>query len=677
MTKIKVKLGNIGGIKSLEDSIETGKVNKVDGASASGKSSFIRGINLAVVGTKGDDQSEFDSLHAETLMRGENTAKIELNINGGTTVSLAESGLVRSNKSPKPKAIYTTLLSSSPPSKLYRSIYDPDNFDDNEGDPNNFTWIVDELSEAGQFQTWGTALHGFNEEMKTIRTEFEEWKRKRTINDERKEAIMQEIKEINQASSQREDDSREELAPLKKDKAKADSVYSQRLQALSDSSTQLETIQAKVAEDVRKKEDAEGSKKIAKRRLDDAQDLLENPPIEPNVEPLNNRINALAIELASVMGADADATTKEILNEYSTNLAGDDYWNKNGKQLATLLDKKIAEMGDGDKAREIKTELDAATAERNNIVSKHLEDGRKFGRAQQQADAARADIKNAENNISVAESNIKRNGPTLPILEKREADDRREFEAATKDRASLTKQIQALDNSPEAKAEEEQMNKLETELVRIPNTVLFPVRFVSLGMMAGEARPLEEDVVEALLNPTETAENQTFVRNNLNESPGSIRSLLKGELDSGVTAWLAATTTWVAEEVERQRSETRRIFNSQGSELFAKLKFSPITSVALNTDYELQITWQNGSTTGLKGSGGERMIIAASLLIAMHKAYTPEIPILMFDGVLGELDPEPREELLSFLSEYAAEEDIAIVASELVSETDKVSISQM
>ena len=71
------------------------------------------------------------------------------------------------------------------------------------------------------------------------------------------------------------------------------------------------------------------------------------------------------------------------------------------------------------------------------------------------------------------------------------------------------------------------------------------------------------------------------------------------------------------------------------------------------------------------------MIMAASLLIAMHKAYTPDIPILMFDGVLGELDPGPREELLSFLSEYAAEEDIAIVASELVSETDKVSISQM
>ena len=155
MTKIDVKLENVGGIESLRGSIETGKVNKVIGASASGKSSIIRGINLAVVGTKGDDQSEFETLHKSTIKRGENSAKIDLSIDGGTTVQYADSGLVRSNKPPKSKAIYTTLLSSSPPSKLYRSIEDPDNFEDNEGDANNFTWIVDELSEKLYTNTSG------------------------------------------------------------------------------------------------------------------------------------------------------------------------------------------------------------------------------------------------------------------------------------------------------------------------------------------------------------------------------------------------------------------------------------------------------------------------------------------------------------------------------------------
>jgi ABC-type thiamine transport system ATPase subunit len=90
---------------------------------------------------------------------------------------------------------------------------------------------------------------------------------------------------------------------------------------------------------------------------------------------------------------------------------------------------------------------------------------------------------------------------------------------------------------------------------------------------------------------------------------------------------------------------------------------SQIKAVSLNTDYQLEVSWSDGTTTGLTGSGGERTIIAAALLIAMRKAYTPGVPILMLDGVMESLDPRPREEFLSFLEEYAKEEDIAIVVS--------------
>lgn len=106
------------------------------------------------------------------------------------------------------------------------------------------------------------------------------------------------------------------------------------------------------------------------------------------------------------------------------------------------------------------------------------------------------------------------------------------------------------------------------------------------------------------------------------------------------------------------------MFNEVGTNLFNRLKVSPITSVSLNTNYQLEIEWSDGKTTGLTGAGGERMIIAAAILIAMRKAYTPEVPILMFDGVLESLDPKPRKELLSFLGEYAKTEGVAVVASE-------------
>ena len=67
----------------------------------------------------------------------------------------------------------------------------------------------------------------------------------------------------------------------------------------------------------------------------------------------------------------------------------------------------------------------------------------------------------------------------------------------------------------------------------------------------------------------------------------------------------------------------------------------------------------------MTGAGGERTIIASAMLIAMRKAYTPEIPILMLDGVLKELNADSSEELLSFLSEYSASEGISVIVSML------------
>ena len=136
MAEIDIKIENIGGLNSFTGKIETGKVNKVEGASASGKSSLISGINLAVTGNRGDYVAEFNRMHKSTLMEGQSLAKVELGIDGGTSVSLADSGLIRSNKPPMPKAIFTTLLSNLPQSKLYRSIFDPDAFEDNDGNVN-------------------------------------------------------------------------------------------------------------------------------------------------------------------------------------------------------------------------------------------------------------------------------------------------------------------------------------------------------------------------------------------------------------------------------------------------------------------------------------------------------------------------------------------------------------
>ena len=163
-------------------------------------------------------------------------------------------------------------------------------------------------------------------------------------------------------------------------------------------------------------------------------------------------------------------------------------------------------------------------------------------------------------------------------------------------------------------------------------------------------------------------------KTNLAKGESEIRSILIAEIDRGFLANVSATSTWAAEEADRQRQETRRVFNDVGTTLFTRLKVSQIKAVSLNTDYRLEVSWSDGSTTGLTGAGGERTIIAAALLIAMRKAYTPDVPILMLDGVMESLDPRPREEFLSFLGEYAKEEDIAIVVSVFDSGTAKATV---
>ena len=83
----------------------------------------------------------------------------------------------------------------------------------------------------------------------------------------------------------------------------------------------------------------------------------------------------------------------------------------------------------------------------------------------------------------------------------------------------------------------------------------------------------------------------------------------------------------------------------------------------LDSSYQLKISWKDGRVTGLSGSGGERTIVAAAMLIAMRRAYTPEIPLLFFDGVMGNLNDKARKELESFLASYAESTDIAVVAT--------------
>jgi hypothetical protein len=292
--------------------------------------------------------------------------------------------------------------------------------------------------------------------------------------------------------------------------------------------------------------------------------------------------------------------------------------------------------------------LKEAKANRDKVLKDFMEKRRKYGMAEQQAQAARAEIAAARAARSEAEKSMTVDAGGIAKMEEKVRSSEQKFKASEKAVKALQTEMASLDDSPEARKDEEERKTMR----------------------------LSESQADELLGSDETdTPASDLVIQFLDDSVPEIRSRLIDEIDNGLLLAVAATSRWAQEEADKQRQETRRIFNDVGTTLFQRLKVSPISSVSLDTDYRLRIDWSDGESTGLTGAGGERTIIAAALLIAMRKAYTPNIPILMFDGVLENLDPRPREEFLDFLAEYAKSESVAVVASLFDSSKAKATMS--
>ncbi len=323
----------------------------------------------------------------------------------------------------------------------------------------------------------------------------------------------------------------------------------------------------------------------------------------------------------------------------------------------------IGESGDSKAHTAALDKLESARSKRNRIVGDYLDKKRRFGLAEQQAAAARADIQSSRATIREAEQSMTLDSGSLETMKNNRDKSERQYKAASEKVAELEANLSTDD--PEDIADQKAQRELQDELAGLESTTSFDIRFASLNELPVQTRIMSQEAAESLLGSGKAGKaNEKLIKTHLLKSEFEIRALLIMEIDRGLLHDLSATSVWAAEEADRQSQETRRVFNEVGTTLFKRLKFSPFTSVSLNTNYQLEIGYPDGTTSGLTGAGGERLIIAAAILIAMRKAYTPEVPILMFDGVLESLDPKPRKELLSFLGEYAKTEGIAVVVSE-------------
>ena len=661
MAIIDIEAKNIGGIEKMNANLTIGKVNLVKGSASSGKSSLMRGIHLGIVGRLPMEEkyaNEAETLHLDDrtsdqalLRRGASEGSVSIKTPSSShSATIPSNGMIKGTNS-NSRALFTTMLSALPPTRIHQAVFNP-----SPDAPNDFKWVVDDLSEAGNYHTWHRVLNAVNQEVSGIRSKFVNWKKSLAGADERRTEIMNELSAISTKMTKRAGSKGADAeANAKKiaaaaTKATIDETEFRRLDGKYREAQSLNEHQQ------RRISAAKLKMKIAKRVLDEAEDLLDMDLVEPETAKLDSAISSAQRKVEDADG-DSNPTVKKIIDAYLK------VKDSTPASLAKIIEIAQDELGDDSKLATALAELRTAKSNRDIVVKQYLDKKRKLGMAEQQAAAAKADIESAKAVINEAEKSMTTDSSSLMKmgeLRKRYEDT---YLAAKKELQQL--QSNQSTDDPQDVADQKSQRALQDELSSLDNSTTFGIRFTSLNMLPNQTMELPADAAEKLLGTGgEGSADIELIKSNLTKGEGEIRSILIAEIDRNLLHHLNATSIWAAEEADRQRQETRRVFNEVGTTMFNRLKVSQITGVSLNVDYELEINWANqAKATGLTGAGGERTIIATALLMAMRKAYTPGIPILMFDGVLENLDNRPREELLTFLGEYSKDEGIAIVVS--------------
>ena len=674
MAKIKVNVENIGGSKKNSVQLDRGSVNIVRGSSSSGKSSLMRGIHLGIVGRANKHSDEIESLHLDDrssdqalLMRGSSEGSVSVEFDGKKmSATIPRNGMIKGVNSNE-KGVYTTMLSSLPPTKLHQAVMNP--VADN---PDDFMWVMNELSDAGKFQKWHDVLHSLDQELSSVKIRFEDWKKSRSGSQSRQDDILAKMAEIDERGVARASKSGKEIADLEESLASQNRIVDKNRAEYGRIASDLQEVTSANEQQMRRIEGAEKQLRVAQSKLDEAEDLLDMVLIAPNMEKLDAAVSAASKKVDRYQG---DEHSPEVNNAIDTYRANSDGISKDYPSHANSMDILISMVGDNEALASALEEERAAKSARDTAVRGYMDKRSKLGSAEQQAAAARSDIQAARSSKAEAQRAMTVDAGGVKKMEADLDKVKRVYEASEKKALEIRERLASLDDSPERRRDEAEKKQLEAELKTMDTSTMFEVRFSSLQMLPNQTRRYTQSQAESVFGTGEGEERAEFVTALLDASIPDIRSRIIDEIDNGFLSDVSATSVWAATEADKQRQETRRIFNEVGTTLFERLAVSPINSVSLDTNYNLRTTWADGTVTGLSGAGGERTIVAAALLISMRKAYTPEVPILMFDGMLENLDPDSMKSLLDFLSEYAKSEDIAVVVSLFDSSESKAVVS--
>jgi len=669
MSDIEFKVESIGGHSgSHSERIKRGKLNLVGGSSASGKSSLVRGAQFALVGgvTKpGPIADEIENLHLDDsssegyglIHAGTRSASAEVSTDTlKSTATISSSGAV-SGIGNNMKAAYTTLLSSQPESILHAAVAKG-------GD--DFSWVVDDLSEANNYLSWSNTLHRVKQEIQTKKTEFESWKNSSQDVDATIASLEAQSKELEERAQSLGKGGTEELENAQDEAGKSRALFSSAnkdFQKARGEVTQKEA-ENRVAQD--NKNRAGSALRNARRRIADIDDILEEGLQIRDTTNLDTQIASLNLDKATASGSNGGTwEIPEILDALSkSEVSG-----SGAKAVSAWEDTAREKLGDNAEMLRITAELSQLEGERRHIQNQDAKRRAAFADAKSTKADLKRQVADARQTIAAAEQAMPHNTQVLEERKSKLNIDEDEAKDAAEKVAFWESEVERLSNNPELTKVNNQIKSIadQTRDLLENKTSHFLLRYDSLGMMGSDTLELTEEQGGAHFTGIENSDMclDLIIEKNI-EAPDPRKEAILLDLlrNWKLSEAVNATVEYVDNKASEHREKAREIFNEVGSSIFSSLSFSPMTKMELNDSYELKITWADGrGVTGLSGSGGERTIVAAAMLIAMRAAYTPEIPVLMFDGVLGNLNEKARKELQTFLAGYAEATNIAVVAT--------------
>ena len=310
---LEVKLTNTAGIDSFEADFPKGKLTRVKGQSASGKSSILRGIHLAISGPIRPNTGEAIELEYEHLRLHDKTptgllrdgsAKAEASVKSGDiswTTTLPKIGAVQGSGNHPATAVMSTYLSPKPTTKIYKSVFEP-----KAGEEDDFAWITN-MSSAENYLAWHQQSSSVQAELLQAMARFG-----RHIDDvevaraqvEKFEAQLSQIEpkitEMQDSSAHLQTSSKKKFFETKKIE--------------DDSFRDLQTAEAEVADEEQKHGALEKSLQTWQAKLINAEnELLDaeeraSKPVEPlDTGELVARLREIEQDLAQATGSDKTA----------------------------------------------------------------------------------------------------------------------------------------------------------------------------------------------------------------------------------------------------------------------------------------------------------------------------------------------------------------------------------